>query len=420
MRTIRLIAGFLAIVVVGLAWFEISMQPSGAERTQLFVLFAAMAAAAGAAAWVLPRWATRNMSLRTTVTTLSMTAVTIVAGGVALAARNMFLSSHDLTLVIVVLGVGVLAGMGFAVAVSRPWTDDLQRMADTADRVAAGDFGARSGVQRKDEIGHLAVALDAMTGQLAAAETERQRNDAARREFLAAIGHDLRTPLSALQAALEALRDGVAPDPDRYLRSMEHDIVALNSLVEDLFLLSKIESGSLEIIASPVDLTEVADETIEVLRPVAARRGVELRLDASDRTIVTGGPEALSRVFRNLVDNAIRYAPDNSEVLVRVADGARAHVAVLDEGPGFASEFVEDAFKSFHRSDPARTARQVVRDSVSPLQKASYPQWAAPSGQSPAPVARSASNCRAAAGPSWYLVLGTPQPSIFTPRQNAT
>jgi two-component system sensor histidine kinase BaeS len=355
MRTIRLIAGFLAIVVVGLAWFEISMQPSGAERTQLFVLFAAMAAAAGAAAWVLPRWATRNMSLRTTVTTLSMTAVTIVAGGVALAARNMFLSSHDLTLVIVVLGVGVLAGMGFAVAVSRPWTDDLARMAQTADRVAAGDFSVRSGVQRNDEIGDLAIALDAMTSQLAAAETERQRNDGARREFLAAIGHDLRTPLSALQAALEALRDGVAPDPDRYLRSMEHDIVALNSLVEDLFLLSKIESGSLEIISSPVDLTEVADETIEVLRPVAARRGVELRLDASDRTIVTGGPEALSRVLRNLVDNAIRYAPDNSEVLVRVADGTTARVAVLDEGPGFATDFVEHAFKSFHRYDPART-----------------------------------------------------------------
>jgi two-component system sensor histidine kinase BaeS len=354
MRSIRLLGGFLAIVVVGLAWFEISMQPSGAERFQLFVLFAAMAAAAGAAAWVLPKWATHSMSLRTTVTTLSMTAVTIVAAGVALAARNMFLSSHDLTLVIVVLGVGVLAGMGFAVAVSRPWTEDLDRMARTADRVAAGDFGARSGVARKDEIGHLAIALDSMAAQLAQADEERRRNDAARREFLAAIGHDLRTPLAALRAALEALRDDIAPDRDRYLRSMEHDVVALNSLVEDLFLLAKIESGSLEIMLSPVDLTEVADETIEVLRPVAAQRGVELTLDASDRTIVTGGPEALSRVFRNLVDNAIRYAPDNSRVLVSVAGGHQAEVRVVDEGPGFSADFVEDAFKSFHRSDPAR------------------------------------------------------------------
>jgi two-component system sensor histidine kinase BaeS len=353
-RSIRLIAGFLAIVVVGLAWFEISMQPSGAERTQLLVLFAAMAAAAGAAAWVLPKWATRNMSLRTTVTTLSMTAVIIVAAGVALAARNMFLSSHDLTLVIVVLGVGVLAGMGFAVAVSRPWTDDLQRMADTADRVAAGDFSARSGVARRDEIGDLAAALDAMAAQLAEADTERLRNDAARREFLAAIGHDLRTPLAALQAALEALRDGVAPDPDRYLRSMEHDVVALHALVENLFLLSKIESGSLEIDPSPVDLTEIADEAIEVLRPVAARRGVGLRLDAEGRTIVAGGPEALSRVVRNLVDNAIRHAPDHSEVLVSVVNGDTARVAVLDDGPGFAADFVEDAFKSFYRADPAR------------------------------------------------------------------
>jgi two-component system sensor histidine kinase BaeS len=354
MRTIRFVAGFVAIVVAGLAWFEISMQPSGAERTQLFVLFAAMAAAAGAAAWALPRWATRNMSLRATVVTLSMTAVVIVAAGVALAARNMFLSSHDLTLVIVVLGVGVLAGMGFAVAVSRPWTEDLQRMADTADRVAAGDFDARSGVSRNDEIGHLALSMDSMAEQLAAAEAEREHNEAARREFLAAIGHDLRTPLAALRAALEALRDGVAPDPDRYLQSMDRDVAALNSLVEDLFLLAKIESGSLEITRSPVDLTEVADETIEVLRPVAAKRGVELRLEAAERTVVSGGPEALSRVMRNLVDNAIRYAPDNSEVLVSVGDGARATVAVTDAGPGFSPEFVADAFKSFHRADPSR------------------------------------------------------------------
>jgi signal transduction histidine kinase len=227
-------------------------------------------------------------------------------------------------------------------------------MADTADRVAAGDFAARSRVARNDEIGDLARSLDAMAERLSAAEDERKRSDAARREFLAAIGHDLRTPLAALQAAVEALRDGVAPDPDRYLRSMQHDVAALHALVEDLFLLSKIESGTLEIAPTRVDLTEVADETIEVLRPVAAKRHIGLRLEAAHRTIVSGGPEALSRVLRNLVDNAIRYAPDGTEVLVSVTNGATARVAVLDQGPGFPAEFLEEAFESFHRSDPAR------------------------------------------------------------------
>ncbi|HEX9645210.1 MAG TPA: HAMP domain-containing sensor histidine kinase [Acidimicrobiia bacterium] len=353
-RAARVVVGFVSIVVIGLAWFEVVMRPSGPERLQLGLLFGAMAAASGVAAWVLPRWAAHSESVRRTSMVLSMTAVVIVAGGVGLAASRMFLSSHDLTVVLVVLGVGVLAGVGFALAVARPWTDDLNRMAATAERVATGDFAARSGVTRRDEIGHLAGALDTMAVRLAAAEEDRSRDERSRREFLAAIGHDLRTPLSALQAALEALRDGMSPDPERYLRSMEHDVAALRSLVDDLFLLAKIESGSLEIEPAPVDLTEVADEAIEVLRPMAAVRGISLRLDTTGRAIVSGGPEALSRVMRNLLDNAIRYAPDRSEVLVRVTNGEGATVAVTDQGPGFDPAFVERAFSSFQRSDPAR------------------------------------------------------------------
>ena len=171
MRVIRPILGFIAVVAIGLAWFEISMQPSASERTQLMLMFAATAAAAAAAAVVLPYWAARSSSLRLTVTVLSMTGAVIVAVGVGLVASQMFLSSHDLQLVFVALGVAVLAGVGFALAVARPWTRDLARMSAAADRVAVGDFDARSGVTREDEIGYLAAALDTMAEQLAAGVT---------------------------------------------------------------------------------------------------------------------------------------------------------------------------------------------------------------------------------------------------------
>jgi two-component system sensor histidine kinase BaeS len=351
---LRTLLGFVAVVAVGLAWLELSMQPTASERAQLLLMFAVTAAVGAAAAFLLPSWAARSRSLRLTVTVLSMTGAVIVGVGVGLVASQMFLSSHDLRLVFVALGVAVLAGTVFALAVAQPWTRDLARMAAAADRVAVGDFTARSGVNRHDEIGHLAEALDSMAAQLAAAEEARRADEAGRREFLAAIGHDLRTPLAALRAALEALRDGVAPDPARYLQSMEHDVAALSALVDDLFLLAKIESGALEIERGAIDVTEVADEAIEVLRPVAAQRDVRLRLSADDRVVVEGGAEALSRVIRNLLDNAIRHAPVASEVLVRITDGEGALVEVCDAGPGFAPEFVHRAFGSFTRADPAR------------------------------------------------------------------
>jgi signal transduction histidine kinase len=209
-------------------------------------------------------------------------------------------------------------------------------------------------VTRTDELGATAAALDAMIERLAAAEDQRRHDDQARRTLLAAIGHDLRTPLSALQAAVEALQDGLATDSARYLRSMSHDIAHLRALVDDLFLLARIEAGELNVDHQAVDLAEVADETLEAMTPVATSRDVELRLEAAGRVPVRGGPEALGRVMRNLVDNAIRHAPKRSDVVVRVFNGDSATVEVIDDGPGFDPAVIAAAFDSFSRADLSR------------------------------------------------------------------
>lgn len=351
----RAILWLLGAVVLGLALFEVTMQPSPSERAQLLLIFLAMAVLAAVAAIMLLRWASVSTSIRVTLVILAMASFLIVAGALIVAANQMFLSSHDLTLTLVVLGFGIVAGLGFAVAVSRPMTADLRQMAETADRVAHGDLSAETGVRRRDEVGKLAESLDAMTNKLAAADAQRQQDDASRREFFAAVGHDLRSPLASLQAALEALQDGLAPDPDRYLASMGRDLTTLRSLVDDLFLLARIESGTYPMEPVPVDVSELADEALDTLRPVANREGVRLRLHATGSVVVPAGPEALGRILRNLVDNAIRHAPQDSEVVVEVRDGTGATVIVVDEGPGFDPGFVDSAFESFTRADPART-----------------------------------------------------------------
>ena len=344
----------IAAVLVGLALFEVTMQPTAAERMQLAIIFVAIAAIGVFAATILPRVVRTWSTIRRTVVAIAVTAFLIAAVGLAVAAQAMFISNHDLTLLLVVLGFAFVAAVGFAMAVGEPLTRDLTDMAYTADRVGAGDLSVRTGITRSDEVGRVAEAFDAMAAELEEAEKQRLRDDEARRRFFAAVGHDLRTPLASLQAAIEALEDGVAPDPDRYLRSMERDVAALGALVDDLFLLARMDSGSITIDSMPVDVTEIADEAIEVLRPVAVRSDVVLRLEAEDRTVVPGGTEAVSRALRNLIENAIRHSPPGSEIVVQVRNGHGATVRVVDQGPGFDPEFIDRAFERFTRADDAR------------------------------------------------------------------
>ncbi len=349
---VKLIGLLLGVVIVGVALFEATMQPSAADRNGLLYIFLVMAGLTALAGWWLPRRTARITSLQRTVIVVALSSTLVVGVASAGAAWQMFLSAHDLNLLLVVLGFGVGLGLVLAVTVARPLASDLGRIEHVAGRVADGDLTARTRVARPDELGTAARAIDSMVVQLEQAAHQRELDEQARQSFLAAIGHDLRTPLAALQAAVEALEDGVAPDPDRYLKSMRRDLTALGALVDDLFLLARIEAGKLDIEPIPVDLAELADESIEALEPVARQRGVGLRLETAGKVEALGGPDALSRVIRNLVDNAIRHA--NTEVVVTVGQDPSATVHVHDDGPGFSPGFLDDAFSSFVRSDPAR------------------------------------------------------------------
>jgi signal transduction histidine kinase len=342
-----------AAVLFALWLFEVTMHPSATERARLASVFLALTAVAALAVFVLPRWSRRARSIRFSIVAIGMTSFLIVGGTAVLAAQEMFLSSHDLQLLLVVLSFGLVASFGFAYAVSRPITSDLRLIASAAQHVAGGDFDTSTAVARSDEVGALAVAFDAMTADLHAAQLRRETDDDARREFLTAVGHDLRSPLGSLQAAVEALQDGVAADPDRYFKSMERDIAALHRLVDDVFLLARLEAGAVEMTLQPVDITEVADEAIEVLQPIARRLGVRVELDAPGSITTTTAPEALGRVMRNLIDNAIRHSAGHVVVTLEPSDPLV--VRVSDNGEGFPVDFVDRAFDSFTRADTART-----------------------------------------------------------------
>jgi signal transduction histidine kinase len=323
------------------------------------VMATAAAAIALVALAVLAGWALRHVARRTRSLRHLLLIVTfgslLVGAAVALALMTlMVLDADRFWAALAVLALtGVLATV-LILTTSGPLARAARALESSVRRIEAGDLTARTGVRRADELGHVARAIDELTERLGTMEAERQAIEEERRAMLSSIGHDLRTPLSALRAAVEALADGVAPDPERYLRSMQRDVEALSALVDDLFLLARIESGRLDLDRVPLDLTELVDEAIEALTPAAAGHGVTIERDTPREVRVTGNPTALGRVVRNLLDNAIQHAPDGSTVRIAVDGTERPRVEVLDQGPGFPAEFTAHAFDRFTRADPSR------------------------------------------------------------------
>ncbi len=351
----RVVLALLGAVVLGLVAFELALEPSNADRTQVLVIFVIMAAVTALAGLVIPRYTGRLRSLRSAVMFLAIASVAVVAFAVTVSAQLMFFETHDLVLLMVAVGFGTALGVTLAATVSKPLEADLAAIRRTAERVADGDLSVHTGIDRPDEVGAAGRAIDSMVEQLAAAVADREADEKARRQFLAAVGHDLRSPLAALTAAVEALEDGIAPDPDRYLRAMRADLTAMSHLVDDLFLLATIEAGKLELDRDPIDVAELADESIDALHAIADRKGISLRLDVEGGAPARGSSHSLGRAIRNLVDNAIRHAPEGSQVVVRVTAEEDVVLRVEDEGPGFSGELVESAFEGFVTGDPARS-----------------------------------------------------------------
>ena len=344
----------LLVVVAGLGLAELLLAPSAGDRFAFAFIFAALGLVAGLLGLWLPRALEALRSLRVAIGLVALAAAVMVVLAVGATAQVMFVSVHDTRTLAITLVVAAGFGLLVAAHAAAPLVRDLGLLRATANRVSEGDLSAVTALRRDDEMGQVGGALDEMVQRLAAIERQRERLQAERRLVLAAVGHDLRTPLTALRAAVEALQDGVSPDPGRYVIAMRHDLDALEALTEELFLLARVEAQTLEIPRDDVDLAELVDEAVEALAPVGRRKGVRVLVETGGPVRVRGGASELGRVVRNLLDNALRHSPDRGTVHVAVLVRDEAIVRVRDEGPGFPAAFAARAFDPFTKADPAR------------------------------------------------------------------
>ena len=206
-----------------------------------------------------------------------------------------------------------------------------------------------------------AVALPGMAGALLVFrdETELRRLEANRRDFVANVSHELRTPLSMIQGAVENLQDGATSDPaaaEKFLEIIDRNAGRLGLLIEDLLLLSELDSGRVNLKLQDVNLRDAATETIDDLAPAAAKRGTGISNEVHGDYIVRADPLRLKQILSNLVENAIRHGRENGNVSVSAAPGAEGWIRILvrDDGPGVPEAARERVFERFFRVDKAR------------------------------------------------------------------
>ena len=306
-------------------------------------------------AFALRRYQRRARTLSRSLLILVLSALLLAVAAAVIAARLMVLTASELSAVLDVAAVAAGFAVLLVLIVSRSIGGDVRRLEQAVREIEAGDRSVRVVSRRADELGHVGSAINDLVGRLKALEDERAAIETERQNLLTNVGHDLRSPLAALQAATEALVDGVARDPQRYLRSMLRDIEALGVLIDDVALLSQLDAKRFDLQRVPINLIEIAEAAIDSLEPVATAAGVYLVLVDPGPVHVIASPAALTRIIRNLIDNGIRHAPRGTDVTVHISSDGAATVRVSDDGPGFPGEFREAAFDRFTRADSSRT-----------------------------------------------------------------
>ncbi len=322
------------------------------------------AAGAGVLAAVLLR-TLRTPRATTQAVIAGLAPVVAVAVGVWGAAAAMFISAHDLRALLVVLvgagTVGMVTALAFGARVSAA-SESLGLLAGRIGDDVGEPAPATVPLGAPGELVDLAAQLEAALARLAESRQQAAAVEESRRELVAWVSHDLRTPLAGIRAMVEALEDGLVDDPAtvaRYYRTMRGETDRLAGLVDDLFELSRIHAGALSLDLEEVALDELVSDALAGVAVAAAAKGIDLQDQVgSPAPVVELSIPEMARVVRNLLDNAIRHTPRGGTVRIEaLADdaGQAAVVSVTDGCGGIPLPDLPRVFELAYRGDAART-----------------------------------------------------------------
>ncbi|MBQ8798783.1 MAG: HAMP domain-containing protein [Lachnospiraceae bacterium] len=243
----------------------------------------------------------------------------------------------------------------------RTLSNPIRKIRRTALELADGNFEVTTEVRRNDEIGELAYTMDFLSGKLQENEKERKNLEQMRLDFFANVSHELRTPITVMRAYTESLVDGVVTDPEKIQHSYERmlgECQGMERLVGDLLLLSKMQNPDFEVEKEPVNLVQVFED----LKKSAWAIGKEKNITADLYTelpviMMLGDYDRLRQMFLVILDNAVKFSPENSVVHIRIVCEEQIVVSIRDEGVGISEEEQKYIFEKFYKSRLRQNAK---------------------------------------------------------------
>lgn len=236
----------------------------------------------------------------------------------------------------------------------------LKELERGAEEVRQGNLSVHLDYDRNDEFTPAIDTFNVMAWRLKQSLEEKEQDEERRKELIASISHDIRTPLTSIKAYVEGLLDHVASTPtmqERYLQVIRRKADVLERLVEQLLLLTKMDIGEKALPTESLDLSRLVNQFVEENRLNWGKNGADFTIDAKEPVKVEGNLLLLERVVENLVSNSIRYkTEDRVHITVRVSKAeGKALLSLSDDGPGVPKEALSRLQEAFFRTDKARS-----------------------------------------------------------------
>lgn len=245
------------------------------------------------------------------------------------------------------LAVGVAMLLTFFV--SRRILSPIESLAKVSRQVAQQDFSSRAEVKSRDEVGELARTFNSMVEELS-------RTEELRRNLVADVAHELRTPVTNIRGYIEGIADGVIKADAATLESIHGEILLLTRLIEDLQDLALAESGQMQLRFQLCDLDNLVHSAAASIQPQAQARGITLIVEPSPHLLVQADPQRITQVLRNLLVNAMTNTPPEGEIKVRASQhNGQPQVSITDTGSGIPPEDLPHIFDRFYRVDKSRS-----------------------------------------------------------------
>lgn len=255
---------------------------------------------------------------------------------------------------------GIILASLLSLLFSRLISKPLLVMNKAALAMASGDYESRVNINSNDEIGLLANSLNTLASRLQEKITQLETQEQIRREFVTNVSHDIKTPLTIIQAFTETMLDGLVKDETErtnYLNNIMEEIIRLRRLVNEVLDLKRMEEGHFDYDTEPCFLRDIIDKVIKKLRPLARDKEILMDIDMEKRLPqVICNSDRMERVFINLLDNAIRHTPAGGKVIVKAMVKAdQVCIQVSDTGVGIPAEDLPMIWERFYKADKSRT-----------------------------------------------------------------